>query len=601
MNSARLASPIAAALVVVGGAWLASGGRAGTAALLPAAVIGALASALIGAAPRGRAWPLAAAALSVASGAWFYAAAGRDDVHITYWVAHALATRGAPLNLNLDWVEQSSSLLQVLLLAPLAALPGADLVTLGGALAVLAGAATVVFTASIAPRVGVRHGLAAATVLGLAPGFTYWSWGGLETSLAALVLCALVAACGAVLDGGGRRAWAATAALLLAFVMVRPEALFVVLAACAALAVAVAWGARSRAGMPTLSRVAALGALAVLLFGLLAAWRHHAYGAFFPQPVAAKAAGLDPDRALAGVDYLGALLGASPTLAVVLLAATGAGYAVLRPGARAPGCAMAAAAFLAASLAFVVASGGDWMEGGRFVVPLLPLAVLLAARALAGLRRGAPLLLSLAALGFVVETVIFAGTQSTGALLPHALAQARAARAVHGDGFSWFEVANRVHLRDIPVVRRLDAVVGERLATQPQVTVLSAQMGMVPYHLARHYAGRVRFVDRRALASADFTRCAATRDVPRTWAGLELDYAALFLGRPGLLEACGIARPDVVFDLEAPGGPVQRLLERQGYVIVYRHGGVITTPGGGGEVLADQFIAVRRAVPGAAR
>ena len=49
-----------------------------------------------------------------------FPSAGRDDTYITLWPAHTLAEHGEILNYNGERVEQSSTLLMVLLLAPFA-------------------------------------------------------------------------------------------------------------------------------------------------------------------------------------------------------------------------------------------------------------------------------------------------------------------------------------------------------------------------------------------------------------------------------------------------------------------------------------------------
>ena len=55
----------------------------------------------------------------VLAGLLLFPSAGQDDTHITCWPAYTLSHFGQILNYNGQRVEQSSSLLQVLLLAVL--------------------------------------------------------------------------------------------------------------------------------------------------------------------------------------------------------------------------------------------------------------------------------------------------------------------------------------------------------------------------------------------------------------------------------------------------------------------------------------------------
>jgi hypothetical protein len=60
-----------------------------------------------------------AALVLVVVGLTLFPASGRDDIYITYWAAHTLSEYGQILNYEGLRVEQSSSLLHVLLLSVL--------------------------------------------------------------------------------------------------------------------------------------------------------------------------------------------------------------------------------------------------------------------------------------------------------------------------------------------------------------------------------------------------------------------------------------------------------------------------------------------------
>jgi hypothetical protein len=244
-----------------------------------------------------------------------------------------------------------------------------------------------------------------------------------------------------------------------------------------------------------------------------------------------------------------------------------------------------AALYCAAYAAFVVTTGGDYMEGPRYLVPALPVAALLAAAALA---RGAPELRSAALLALValqlVGTLVFARTESTGVPLWEEWPDP-------GAPFGWSEAANRVHLRDVALVRALGEAVDEVASggTVP-VSVLSRQMGMVAYYTARERAGRVRFIDAYGLATRHLTE-PGFAPLRRAWRG---DRFAVLFGEGARLEALwGVSRPDVLYDLgEPPAG-----LQGAGYDVVFRQGGELRVRSllfPGARVPAAAWIAVRR-------
>ena len=122
-----------------------------------------------------------------------YPSAGRDDAYITYWAAHALADFGEIVNYNGDRIEQSSSLLHVLLLATATKLTTVDVPTLGPILSMLAAVATLIYTRRLATLfVGGLLPILASTLVATSTYFSYWATGGMETSLAALVYTVLV-------------------------------------------------------------------------------------------------------------------------------------------------------------------------------------------------------------------------------------------------------------------------------------------------------------------------------------------------------------------------------------------------------------------------
>ena len=91
------------------------------------------------------------------------------------------------------------------------------------------------------------------------------------------------------------------------------------------------------------------------------------------------------------------------------------------------------------------------------------------------------------------------------------------------DGFSWFDRANVVHLRDISMVHDfrpiIDALGGKAPAP---IKIMSGQMGMVAYYMALDHFGDIEFVDRWGLATTHFATCPVTNKLPGTAFGRDV-------------------------------------------------------------------------------
>jgi hypothetical protein len=259
------------------------------------------------------------------------------------------------------------------------------------------------------------------------------------------------------------------------------------------------------------------------------------------------------------------------------LAGVVVGVGALRRGSQCEWVWLVAFALLLANLAFAAASGGDWMEAGRFLVPTVAPLALLAARGLGALSgRLGDAALALAVVLQLGGALAIARDQATGMPLwtaPPWTPPAAAAVAVP----SWFERSNRIHRRDLPLAHHLDRVVDALAKRQRRpVRVLSRQMGMVMFQLARSQPGRVETLDRRGLVDRVFRSCPISNAVSRSAVGLGIDPVFAFRHRDELA-ACGIAPPDVIFDLGVP--PPATTLARYGaeLAIVYRQRGVLSS------------------------
>jgi hypothetical protein len=292
-------------------------------------------------------------------------------------------------------VEQSSSLLQTVLLAALNRITTLSFPTLGIVLGVVAGAATVIVAARLSEKIRPGTGGTAALLTGVSPFLLYWSLGGLEAPVVALLMVLTAWAAARTILDPSLRSVLLLAAVTAGFVTVRPEGELVL--GCAALAAVLLalspWApAAERATDGDRPARPWFGPVLVLAVGVLAAlvqtgWRELYFDAAVPRPVAAKVGGL---RVGEGLHYL--RLWWWHWWMLPLLVAAIVGVAVLVR--RRQWFASMLILLLAGYAGFVVFTGGDWMEAGRFLVPIAPLVAILSAVALGQisadvLRRGA--------------------------------------------------------------------------------------------------------------------------------------------------------------------------------------------------------------------
>ena len=310
-----------------------------------------------------------------------FPSAGRDDAHITYWAAHALSKYGQIVNYNGDRIEQSSSLLYTVLLAILTKLSRIDLPALGVISSVACSILTIGLLGPLSkltdvPKTSSRLLLATATP------FVYWGFGGQEASLAsASILLFMVAYLRFIATKRIADALFVMFAVSM-YMTVRPEAVFVIVLFLLGMASIRLFLRESPKGDFHVI------AMVVGLFALLACWRLIYFGSLFPQPIAAKIGSNISllHSARIGLNYLGRSMRQYPVF--VLLLFPGYTFVSKLKGLeifKSRGIPIFVFSF--AYLLFVVFSGGDWMEGARFVVPVLPLLIVASFMLAGGLLR----------------------------------------------------------------------------------------------------------------------------------------------------------------------------------------------------------------------
>lgn len=542
-------------------------------------------------------WGVAAGTLLLALGFLLLGPTGRDDVYKTLWPAKTFGETGRILNYNGDPIEQSSSLLHVVMVGAMFRLTGWGLPDLNFCYVLACGLLCMALATKLARNIGLQVAPWAGILLGGQAVFVYWALGGLDAVLAALAVLALVHVMGQAQASArvGKRLGRATAMVLAAGMVVtaRPEGAFVA-GLGLALAASLATWRKAEAWRWELRRLGGALALVALLATAVGCWRLWHSGQVVPQPVVAKAGGLGLGKLLDGLRYLAWETYRHPELLALWMGMATGTVALVRGHLRSLPYRLAWAMAVAA-IGFVVASGGDWMENGRFLVPIIPLMVLVTLVEVEALtprwRQGllwAWLAASLAGLAMTARL------HSTGySPLLHSKDSLQGTAA----SFSFTERYNRVHLRDVAPLQALRQVVAARYAQAGKpVTVLSQQAGMLPYHLACTHFGQFRFMDLVGLCTADFTDCTVTQGRGNYRGGLNMDLVYFFDDLDRLRAECGIQAPDIVFGLDDQDGTLRKHVMAQGYRLVDVQAGLMPMnhpllPGL--EIERDEFVAER--------
>lgn len=541
----------------------------------------------------------------VGLGFLLFSSTGRDDVFKTFWSAYSLSEFGSILNYNGEAIEQSSSLLQVLMLGGLRTLFGGDVVVWGYLMGIFAGAGSIwmLFLTGRELKLDQQR-LKALPWLGAACGFLiYWSFSGMETSLQTFCLLGLVWGSLRFLQQGQ---WWPFLLFLPLFLLCRPENPFLVVASFG-----IAWGILAQQGKSTEGnrrpshsqagiqkrRIGWLIALTLLASALIFIVRFLAFDHWFPLPVYAKAGAWGWERLYGGLRYLFIQLKGHPDLILYVLAASAGLWTIIRRWKSKP-YRLLIAIFISVGIGAVVFSGGDWMENGRFLVPWMLLGMLLLPESRTWRTWLVPVLIAIQLMG-VVWT---ARHHSTGRPLWTALPPTD--EGVHGvsanvgydpGDYPWFIRSNRIHSRDLAVVKAIDDLVSadyskNRIAPR----VLSQQAGMVAYYTAKNNYKEFHFIDLVGLTTKDFHDCPLTADRGHGFGGLNMDLPYLIADQKELYRGCGFEMPRFIFDLDNERDERKKALS--GYRVLYQEAGSVETGDvflPGMEVSRYQFVAVR--------
>lgn len=333
--------------------------------------------------------------------------------------------------------------------------------------------------------------------------------------------------------------------------------------------------------------------ISLVLFTTLSLWRYHTFGQIFPQPVYAKSTNLPLSNLSDGIEYLFQQYW-KPSLAIltglVILGMT----RILRHHLQNmhEQAWVIISLFFLAQMAFIVTKGNDWMPGGRFFVHILPLLVIAGLYVIHQcLLKIAPIILVLLSLTALVDNAHFNKYHSQGTFLPltHVISEPVINHLESAQNrFHWSEKVNRKYLTLIPPIIMLDKIIPHLLEIKSSLTIVSGEMGMIPFYIAQKYFGKVKFIDLYGLTTHHLTTC----DLEKYSRG-KLFASHLFRGRFGIQVSpwfllhnltniqkncpvpipdsdivCGLGTGEWMNDLKEP--------ERK-HRLIYRQSGSITT------------------------
>ena len=506
-----------------------------------------------------------------------YGASGHDDPHINFWFSHTLLEYGELVNYNGDRVQQTTSLLLVVLVALFSKIFPFDLTTCGYLVDIFSSFACLVLVTRFARRHCPALALWPSLLVLASTSYLLWTFGGMGALLAALVLLLAAGVWAGYVDAPQLQArhYGQLAAVTLALMTVRPEMPLVIVATSAGLFV---WHLRDpvrRARFLHIALASAAGA------ALLFLWQKAYFGSWLPLPVLAKQTGTLAAKLQSGFIYVSIFSVFNPSvLLVMLLAPLLLWFSWREPRTADPASrswytlAVVLLALTGVYVGFVLTAGGDWMQGGRFFVPVIPLAaLLLVMQAVRALRR--PWLARLLLLPLLPWSLYF--TKPMVAEETHGVpvwAQYRLNPAHSHYGL--FEQYNQEHLRDLAAIDHLHEIL-PRLHEQlgRPVRLVSGQAGMVFYRLGQQHFGKVHFYDLRGLVEGAFTLCPYLDSMERNPMGMDWSYEQFLPMLPELKQHCDFDPPDVVYDLNSLFSSFEPVFDRHGYAMLHQEEGFV--------------------------
>lgn len=512
-------------------------------------------------------------------GILLFPAAGTDDVYITYWPAYTLSQYGDILNYNGERIEQSSSLLHTLVISGAFSIFKANIVEIGALLSILFGLISIFLSGCLA-QIFNQDKIQIQFLSALSVPILYWSFGGLETSLLTAIVLLCLISCIQYFTVGEKYLLPCIVSFGL-YLLTRPEAIFVTSIFFITL-IFIYW----QQSLSTNRPIKLLFSSAVV-FIFLVLFRFFYFNSFFPQPVEAKIGTSFLIKLLHGVGYIVLSIRDWPFL--LILAVPFIDYLIRKRAKVLDDEKLTILlVFLTIYTAFIVTSGGDWMEAGRFFSPIITPAFIIAVTYYSQYFNKN----TLYKLGIALNIFLlfyfsaFFSTSQTFSSILHSQIQKT------DKEFSFFEYSNNIHYRDIPVVISMNEIVQAFNEHGIKPVIFSGQAGMVVFHTFQKSFNNATFIDRFGLTSRDFTDCKLTHNMEKTTRGLNVSMPFFLKHLSILQEQCSLQQPDVIFGLGS-----QRLdtIISYGYTPVHIQEGIISGEGllKGKHLNGEEFIAIK--------
>lgn len=488
---------------------------------------------------------------------------GHDDTHISFWPAYTLANFGDIVNYNGENLEQSSSLLWVLLLAAINLFAGVEISTLGYSLSLIFGLlVTPVIFFSMSHYLSVEQRVAFVLAIPLVLAWQFWMVSGMEMPLYALLLFLLLMQ---LLKAD--HDWRKLVPLLLSILIIRPEAPLVILGFLALVSL-------EQALRKTETSFLKVFVFCLVSFAAIFLLRKLYFSFGFPLPVYSKVV-WEPSILLGGLSYL-----LRPFITDLYFIPVGilALWSLIRgfnfrfEQETKTGFFYLSHRLIILQFLFIVFSGGDWMRLSRFIIPVLPLLLLLMIDSLSSLKGSKQIIVSVAAVvSMTVSTVLNIGP----GVVSYPWWITKSLQQEFPSDFNYFEYSSREHFSNIFILPVLENVVSKSSDQlgRPAI-ILSGQMGMTAYYLAQKQYRNFYFYDRYSLVSKDFHACEEFKNWRGRGLGQQLEYTTLAKRHNTFWDDCGLKRPDIIYDIWA--GDLQPI-ESMGYEVVYAQHGQITT------------------------
>lgn len=524
--------------------------------------------------------------------------AGRDDFFITLWAAEKVADGTGLVNHNLEPCEISSSLLHVLILAVLHKLAPDHIFTINKCLGMMCGLLglvtvyyfkAILFARSASP---FWEYMLATIALAANPVFLYWNLGSLETPYVTLFL--LLYACCIVHKWQfpeKRTEWG-LALIAAIFATVRPEGFYLALFA------GVFVGCFFWVHGPQKRLLKAVH-IPIIVIVALAAFRYVKFGLFFPLPVYAKSYSLSAALPLGGGYFYNFFTSdsffffAAGTLFFLFFLHGRNILQALRR--RDPLCLsddgmLFVYGLILVVFAFVLVSGGDWMENFRFFAPVVPLIIITCVRfvfqmsALASeVHATKPTVADMWAASTLVAALIllnlFHRSANPRTVPPdyewdlcakNASLEYRFCDVLNSDNFeSALMRLNAAHARDIRgMLPFIAGPLKQMCSKEKKICLLTGQMGLIPYMIKHELPNaEIRILDSAGICDPFIAQWHyKNRHADVTF---QMDLVGPLEGRAdGLSEYLRSQAPNLIYDIA--NSPKQtRRLNSLGYELIW--------------------------------